>query len=174
MFNQDVIRVGIKEGRSLMEICDEYGYIYHRVYYWCKRNGLNVSKDNNGKSSRTKNARKKQLKVDTVEKIEQLQKLYIQENKSVHEIAKMFNTTGATVAASLRRAGIPVKLQNGQFIKKRPKYSKNVLTELYINKQLSAYEISDLLNYKNHGAVVEDLKFYNIERRTYKEAGKLL
>jgi len=100
--------------------------------------------------------------------------MYLTENKSVHDIATVFNTTGTTIAATLRRNKISVKLTNGKFTKKQPKYNYQTLYTLYIIKKLSSYEIANLLNYQHHSDIIEDLKFYNIPRRSYIEADKIL
>lgn len=158
---------------SLREICVNNDINYHRAYYWCKKRNVSLSRKHNGKSKATLCARKRSRIFNETQK-NQLLKLYIHDNKSVHDIATKFSTSGATVAAALRRMDIPVKLTNGKYEKRTPKYDKKTLVDLYEKQELSCHEISCLLDYKHHGEVVEDLKFYNINRRSYKEAGKLL
>jgi len=45
---------------------------------------------------------------------ELLKKLYLDENKSLREIAKMFKTTKVTVSSRLKKYGIPVRLRGVQ------------------------------------------------------------
>lgn len=173
MFNKDVVQQELNSGLSLSEICDRDGLSYSRAYYWCKKNEVAVSRANNGKSATTLGSRRGSRVFCEVHK-DVLYQMYVTEQRSLGEIAKHFSTTEATVAASLRRFDIPVKLKNGKYNKVKPTQSKAVLEQLYINQYLSTHEIAKLLGYKHHGQVVEEMKYYNIDRLSYSDAGILL
>lgn len=173
MFDKNYIEKELENGLSLSEIATKSNFIYYKLYYWCKKNNINISRKTNGKSNTTLKARKKSLKIKNND-AKLLKELYIDKGWSVHKIGNYFNTTGATVTSALRRFKIPVKLSSGKFERRSPSFDKKTLYHLYVEKGLSMQEITDLLGYKNHGIVNEDLKYYNIPRRTYKEAGECL
>lgn len=173
MFDKREIAQRLSQGLSLAEICKMHGWSYSRVYYWCKQNNIKISRSSNGKSSATLNARQMQ-RVFTNDDKDTLFTLYVTDGLSAAQIAKRFNTTAATVTATLRSFNIPVKLKNGKYSKVTPTTPKHILEQLYITQHLSAQEIADLLGYKHHGQVIEEMKFYSIPRRTYQEAGALL
>lgn len=47
---------------------------------------------------------------------ELLQKLYVDENKSLTELAELFKTTRTTVTSRLRKYGIPIKPRGGKAV----------------------------------------------------------
>lgn len=173
MLNKDNIQNDLNSGLSLSEICNRDGLVYANVYYWCKKNGVQLSRASNGKSSSTHVSRKYSRAISENDK-ELLRDMYLVQNLPISVISKHFNTSDATVAATMRRFGIPVKLKNGKYEKTTPSQPKHVLEQLYINQQLSTHEIAKLLGYRHHGQVVEEMKYYNIDRRSYKDAGALL
>ena len=173
MFDKDELQRDIDSGLSLREICTRGSIKYSRAYYWCRRNAIRISRDSNGKSIATLKSRKNNIVIGEESK-EQLYDMYVTQQKPLSYISKQFSTTNVTVAAALRRFGIRVRLQNGKYEKVKPVYSKDVLEQLYVIKKLSTHEIAALLDYKHHGQVVEDMKYYNINRRSYREAGVLL
>lgn len=173
MLNKNALQRELNSGLSLSEICERDGLVYANVYYWCKKNGVKISRANNGKSSKTLSSRKKSCVFNDSHK-DELFDLYITQQLPLSEISARFSTTDATVAATLRRFGIPVRLKNGKDHKVKPTQPKSVLEQLYITQQLSTHEIAKLLGYKHHGQVVEEMKYYNIDRRSYREAGTLL
>ena len=176
LYDKELISKKLVSGNSLMEISEECGYSYFNLYYWCKKNEMPVSRKNNGKSKKSRIFLESQHKLssDDVEMVEKLKHMYLVQNMSVYDIAPHFDVSGATIATTLRRCGISVKLFNGRFELRRPAYTRNELYNLYITQQLSLVEISNVLDYKHYGGVVEDLKYYNIPRRTYSEAGDAL
>lgn len=173
MFEKEEIVNLLKAGYSLSEIAKEKNEKYHKLYYWCKRNNITISRASNGKSKSTLFARRKNRKISNSD-YEMIIDMYINRNLSGNEIAKILNVSAATFSASLRREGFAVKLKSGEFNRKEPLHSKNTLESLYRDMKLSTYEICKLLNYPHHGAVVEDMKYYNIPRRNYKDAGNNL
>lgn len=173
MLNKESIQRDIDSGLSLSEICKRDNLVYANAYRWCKRQGILLSRASNGKSRTTAISRKRGRVFSETDK-DLLYDLYVVQRLPLSVISKRFNTSDATVAATLRRFDIPVKLKNGRHEKVKPSYSKQVLTQLYVEQKLSTHEIAKLLGYKHHGQVVEDMKYHNIERRSYKEAGVLL
>lgn len=164
----------LEQGESLMAICEKHGLDYYRMYYGLKKIGCPyLTTDNNGKSEASLEARAEVRKV--VDK-EELDQLYTVDGLTVYEIAKIYDTTPTTVAASLRRFNIPVRLKNGKYAITAPRLRYNTLFMEYHTNGLSGLEIAAKYNniYANHGNVIEDLKRYNILRRTYKQAGTLL
>jgi very-short-patch-repair endonuclease/transposase len=173
MFDKTKIQEMLEQGFSLAEICSIHNCNYHKVYRWCKNNEVLLSRANNGKSLTVTQARAKARAIPDSDR-DLLRQMYVDQDMSLADIAAHFKTTSATVAATLRRFNIPVKLQNGKYQKTKPTQPRSVLEQLYITNQLSTHEIASLLGYKHHGQVVEELKYYNIDRRNYKEAGALL
>lgn len=157
---------------SLREICNHRNLSYSKLYRFCKKHNIEVTRKNNGKSRKTLLARKQRRKIP--DDYDLLYDLYVTQGLGLKEIASMYNTTKATVSAALKRNNIKVKFTNGKYEKRTPKYSKDKLILLYEELNLSLQEIADRLDYKHHGEVCEDFKYYNIKRRSYKQAGALL
>lgn len=55
----------------------------------------------------------------------------------------------------------------------RPKYSKEMLTDLYVNQQLGATTIARMLGYQTHKMVYVLLKHYQIPTRSQSQAALL-
>lgn len=160
-----------EQGLSVREIAEKLNKKYHTIYAAIKKHNLmKVSYANNGKSEATLKARKKARKLTK----QQVERMYITQKMSMQEIADKTGVEQATVLNTLRRYNIPTRLHNGQENLKKAAYPKKVLEKLYLDKQLSMQEIADLLDYKHHGEVQQDLIRHNIPTRNYKEAGKVL
>ena len=172
MLNKQEIVDLISLGKNLTEIAQMLDYPYPNLYYFIRKQGIEyLGRENNGKSASTLKARRKCRKIPDRD---MLHDLYVTKRLSMGKIAKQLNTTSATVLAALKEFNIPSRLKNGLDEYKAPIHSKQTLESMYITKGLSMQEIADLLGYKSHGLVQQDLKYYGIASRTYKEAGKLL
>lgn len=164
----------LEQGESLLSVCETHNLDYYKLYYGLKKIRCpHLTIKNNGKSESTLEVRAKMRKC--VDK-ETLNQLYTIDGLSVCEIAKIYNTTPTTVAASLRRFNIPVKLTNGKYALNELRLRCDILYTEYHTNGLSGLEIAAKYSniYNNHGNVIEDLKRSNIIRRTYKQAGTLL
>lgn len=109
-----------------------------------------------------------------------LHQLYVIDQKSISQIAKLFDTTSTTIRRTLDQYNIPKRLNSRDKKKddfsKRNKLTKKVgskggigstltkerLTELYVKQKLSAVEIAKLYNI-NSTNVYRLLKIYNIK-----------
>lgn len=163
----------LEQGMSLMEICELYNLNYANTYYFCKKNGFALSRKSNGKSKTTLKSRLKSRKIN-ISELEKIKELYLVDDMTSKSIAKMYKVSQVTLLEFMRTNGIPIKLKNGKYEKRTPIFSKNQLEALYFEENLSLFEIAERLGYPNSASVAEDFKIYNIERRSYKEAGQLL
>jgi very-short-patch-repair endonuclease/predicted DNA-binding protein YlxM (UPF0122 family) len=156
---------------SLMELAIKYNVKYEKLYYLLKkRKNIKITTKLNGKSSRNKIYTKSIKKIQDTEK-DKIVDLYLNKNLSLKKIAKLYNTTAATVMNFCKNNGIKLKLKNGKFQYNIPKFSKELLENLYINQKKSLQEIAILLNYNNATRVQYDFDYYNISRRSYSDAG---
>ncbi len=91
-----------------------------------------------------------------------LRKLYLEEGRSTHEIAQMFNCWATTIADHLRMNNISLRLP-----KLKVEISKEELVNLYLNKKLSTYKIA-----KKYGCganvILRRLQEYGIRERPLK------
>jgi predicted DNA-binding protein YlxM (UPF0122 family) len=91
-----------------------------------------------------------------------LHKLYVEERKSTHEIAHMFNCWATTIADHLRKNNIPLRPP-----KLKVEISKEELANLYLTKKLSTYKIA-----KKYGCranvILRRLQEYGIKERPLK------
>lgn len=82
--------------------------------------------------------------------------LYINKNKGIRSIAKLYNCSRSKIENLLIKYDIPTKDSNYT-----PTVSKEQLVELYINKLLSPKVIGDMLNCSKN-AIVRAIKYYNL------------
>lgn len=177
---KEVFLEKIKEGCGYQQLFDyveekEPGkYIYHTVYFYVRdilKQRLPMR--NNHKSSQDKRRaiHDSWLKFNNKE---QLIQLYSVENKSMQKIAKEYGTTAATVLYALRRFEIPIRKKNGKAELNVPTISKEVLSDLYYNKQMSLADIAIAHELPNGTRIQQMMDYYELPRRSYSEAGKVM
>lgn len=160
-----------KEGKSIKEISTIIKKSYSYVYKVVKENDIFIP---DGRKLYRKIVADEGLcrKFDIKDE-EQMIFLYNRGN-SMGKIAKIFETTSATVLTILRRNGVKTRLKNGKDNIVPPKLEKSLLEDLYHNKKMSLSEIAIEYGYKNPAAVKNDMVKYNIPRRDYSSASKNL
>jgi transposase len=94
---------------------------------------------------------------------ETLKKLYIKEEKTTVEIAKMFASSPNTIQNKCREYGI--KLRPGGTIIKG--LNKSVLQKLYVNESKSIKEIAEMLSC-SYSTIRQNCNKYSIELRGHK------
>jgi len=99
---------------------------------------------------------------------DELYDMYIGKEMSTYEIAEDKGCTYRTVANRLNEFGIPCRGRGRTALK----FDKNTLIDMYINKQMSSYEIAIELNCNNL-TIIKRLVGYGITIRTLKEASIL-
>lgn len=114
--------------------------------------------------------RRKLLLIDD----DELWSEYSSAGGSCHSLAKKYETTAATVMHELKRRGFPLKTKRGLLYEEIPGISREEIFDWYVNKKLSLKEIADRLKLPNSTRVQHIMKFYEIDRRTYKDAGKIM
>ena len=148
----------IVKDRSAQSIAVEYGCKKDTIYSWVS--DFSISKPRIS-SSRKRTKRYQQY--------DYLYKNHILDGKSMAEIAKENNISGDTVRENLLACGItprrshqPLKLEN----------RRNEIIDLYVNKKMSANQISILLTGSGsaHHSVSKVLQTSGIQTRTIQDA----
>ncbi len=104
---------------------------------------------------------------------EWLENQYIVLGKSTREIGKEYDVSKTTIKNWLNKYEIELKSnranQHGNF----HELDKNLLYDLYVNKQYSCGEIAKMLGVAHNGTIGRHLKKHGIETRTQEEAQNL-
>lgn len=106
---------------------------------------------------------------------ESLIKLYIDEERTLEEVGKIFNTSAAVI--SKRMTAYKIKARSlseshmGHIPSNKKDISKDILIDLYINKKLPMVKIAEILKCCNT-IICDRMKLYGIEARDLSEAHK--
>ena len=93
-----------------------------------------------------------------------LQKMYIDEHRTMTEIGEILGCSGDTIRKNLKNNNIPIKPR----IQHRPLMNVD-LKEWYVNQKLSSTEIAKMYDV-SHRTVLSELKRQNIPRRSLSES----
>ena len=121
---ETLIRLYIKEKRTLRDIAEMFGRSYTLVRHKCIQYRIKL--------------RPKNYKIIKFEK-SVLQRLYVQEDKPPREIAQIFSCTPATVRNRFRQYGIPLKDNKIKGL------NKAQLQKLYVNEGKSIHEVAKIM-----------------------------
>lgn len=160
-------QINILEASTLLSIPYWKLYDYIRTY-----NIPYVGREGNGKSEKSRDAANKNLKIK-IKDVDALYNMYIN-GSNLKELGVYYGTTAATISSAFKKCGKQVKNKSGSFEPKQPKISRDILYSLYNEEKLSLKGIAELHNYPNPASVQADMDYYNIPRRSYKQAGKVL
>ncbi len=159
----------IKSGQSLLSMYGNDKKLYFRIYHKIKKICPEVlSTKNNGIFTQKYFASKLAFISP-----EDLVELYVNKKLPMLETAKLLKTEPSTVLFHLRKNKIKTRKQNGKDQLNFPKYSKEILEDLYLVQKLTLKQIQEKLKYKSPSAVAYDLKKYKIPTRNYVESGIL-
>ena len=98
---------------------------------------------------------------------ETLKRLYVEEDKSTHEISRILGYSSVTIASRCREYGIELKHR----WKKRKEINKEVLKKLYIREGKTLTEISKILDC-SYSKVRKSCLDYGIRLRTAHKKGR--
>ncbi|MDI1242823.1 MAG: hypothetical protein PSX80_12985 [bacterium] len=101
----DIVRMYVDEGLTLREIGEKIAFSRQTV--------CNVLQDV-GVTADQKGSRP--LAEKMVQRKDDMLRMYVDENKSVRQIAKVLNASGATVARSLRSQGVKIRRGGGRVV----------------------------------------------------------
>jgi len=121
---ETLIRLYIKEKRTLRDIAEMFGRSYTLVRHKCIQYRIKL--------------RPKNYKIIKFEK-SVLQRLYVQEDKPPREIAQIFSCTPATVRNRFRQYGIQLKDNKIKGL------NKAQLQKLYVNEGKSIHEVAKIM-----------------------------
>jgi len=143
---EELIKLYFDDWMNSVQISKIYNVSSATVINWLKRYDIKIKSPGESQT----------YKVPTKEELEDL---YVNKLLTSVEIGKIFNCKGALVCRWLRKYGIRVRGKNE--LRKLPIPPKEVLFDLFINKQLSPEKIGKL--YGVSGCPVRGwLKYYNI------------
>jgi DNA-binding CsgD family transcriptional regulator len=91
-----------------------------------------------------------------------LERLYLKEDKSTHEIARIVGCSSETIANKCRTYGIKLKKRQGR---KKEEISKETLKRLYVSEGRNLTEISKILGC-SYGKIWKSCLDYGIQLRT--------
>lgn len=91
-----------------------------------------------------------------------LERLYLEENKSTHEIARILGYSSVTIASRCREYGIKLKKRPGR---KKKEIGKETLKRLYVSEGRNLTEISKILGC-SYGKIWKSCLDYGIRLKT--------
>lgn len=110
LFLPEIIELLQDYNLSLKEACNKLDLSYASAYNQLKKteHSFLLSQKNNGKSKTSQTANSSRSKIDLFEK-NNVEKLYLIDQKTLKEIGVIYNTTAATVMKFCRKNNIPVR-----------------------------------------------------------------
>lgn len=148
-------RLYIKEGKSTYTIAKILGYSHSIIQYHCKKYGIKLRPSQKGKL--------KGLKKATVEK------LYLNEQKSIHRIAKMLNCSPTSIVYRCKKYGIKLRPR----MKVIKGLNKSTLQRLYVKEGKSINKIAEIFSC-SADTIRNRCMRYGIELRRPKALNKAL
>lgn len=158
-----------KEGMSISEIAKKLDIKYAKAYNLIKSNNI-MCLDGRKKPDKNRGLWCRKILDD-----KEVSELYLAGN-SLSELSGIFNVNRITIFNSLVRSNTRTRPSTNRddYVVKPPKLDRDTLYELYWNQSLSLAKIARLHDYNNSESVKRDMLIHGIDRRSYKEAGKVL
>ncbi|MGB9708151.1 MAG: hypothetical protein ACPLXC_02380 [Candidatus Pacearchaeota archaeon] len=148
----------LKEGWDTDRIARKYQRTRGTIYVWLRE--FNIPK----KIISTKRPRNLGKP-----KKDELYKEYVEEKKSIDEMAKLHSAGRTSVRRWLKQYGIPLRTLSEELLKNKRQPSKDELEELYINKQMSIKKIAHMYNMSKR-VIKRFLINFNIPIRSYEDS----
>lgn len=148
----------IHDKRPSTEIAQILGAHFSTVLSWVRHYGLPVRGSSNFKGLRHPEP-------------DELRKLYVDEMKNTHEIARLFRTNPRTVGLWLRKNQIPVRTSRQSRLKNRVLPSRNGLQKAYLDEKLSIRIMAKRYGVSEQ-AILTSMNHAGIPRRSLSDARK--
>lgn len=100
------------------------------------------------------------------QRLERMKRLYEVEKKSLREITNELKISHQVVHDRLTRAGVKMRPIG---LKKRKRFDREILIELYINQKLNLSEVGKILK-ASASTISNELDRHNIKKRSLREA----
>lgn len=148
----------VKQDKSAREIAEKCHVAFSTVYLWLKKFDI----------PRKIVSVKRPLSLGKPSK-EELYREYIEEKKSIDEIAKIHSAGRNTIRMWLIKNEIPLRTLSEELLKHKKLPSREELDDLYIGKGMSMKKIAEM--YKTGTRIIKRLlKNYDISVRSYEDA----
>jgi len=139
-------RLYVKEGKSTHTVAKILGYSQSTIQYQCKKYGIKLRPSQKGKL--------KGLKKATVKN------LYLNEQKSIHRIAKMLNCSPTSIVYRCKKYGIKLRPR----MKVIKGLNKSTLQRLYVKEGKSINKIAEKFSC-SHSLIESRCRQYGIQLR---------
>ena len=142
-------RLYLKEGKSTYTIAKILGYSHSTIQYRCKKYGIKLRPSQKGKL--------KGLNKETVKR------LYLNEELSIHKIAKMLDCSPSSILYRCKKYGIKLRPR----IKVIRGLSRSTLHRLYVKEEKSINKIAEKFEC-SHSLIESRCRQYGIQLRSPK------
>lgn len=144
----------LRDKLPITEIAKRYGRSKNSVSYWLRKHKIKLR---SASESMKLFVNKPEIEIPKKE----LCRLYFKEGWGLSKLAKKYNCSIGIIQQRLRKYGFKLRYSKG----KKIKISKKELEDLYINRKLTTYKISDKFNCCQ-ATIWKRLKRFRIKRRT--------